>query len=84
MKLYSSKKQIVDFVAFHVLILSASLLISVCSRNRVKKVFLLFNFGTETSVISKICIWWWRGGGENHRYLCCVSSFSNCFFSDKR
>ena len=63
-KLYSSKGKIVDYVAFHaVLILSASLSISACTRNQVKKVFLLFIFGPESSVISKIWKWWWWGGG---------------------
>ena len=42
-----------------------------------------FIFGTEISVFRKICKWWWRGGGGKLRRRCSVSSFSNCYFSDK-
>ena len=45
--------------------------------------FMSFIFGTEISVFPKICKWWWRGGGGKLRRRCCVSSFSNCYFSDK-
>ena len=48
-----------------------------------KKVFLLFIFGTESCVFSKLCKWWRWGGGGKLRRRCCVSSFSNCYFSDK-
>ena len=44
---------------------------------------MLFSFGTEISVFLKICKWWWWGGGGKLRRRCCVSSFSNCYFSDK-
>ena len=44
---------------------------------------MLFNFGTEISVFSKICKWWRWGGGGTLRRRCCVSSFLNCYFSDR-
>ena len=34
-------------------------------------------------MISKLWKWWWWGGGGKLRRRCCVSSFSNCYFSDK-
>ena len=44
---------------------------------------MLFNFGTEICVFSKICKWWRWGGGGTLRRRCCVSSFLNCYFSDR-
>ena len=44
---------------------------------------MLFNFGTEKCIFSKLWKRWWWGGGGKLRRRCCVSSFSNCYFSDK-
>ena len=70
-------------IFFQILILKASILLSAFAWNREKKVLLLFLFGTESCVFSKLCKWWRRGGGGKLRRCCCVSSFSNCYFSDK-
>ena len=43
-----------------------------------------FNFGTESCVVSKLCKWWRWGSGGKLRRRCCVTTFSNCYFSDKR
>ena len=84
LKLYSSK-EIVDFVAFHaVLILSASLSISACTWNQVKKVFFFvyFWYGKQCDfkIMEMVVVGRWR----NHRRLCCVSFFSNSFFRKKK
>ena len=70
-------------IFFQILLLKASILLSDFAWNRDKKVLLLFLFGTESCVFSKLCKWWRRGGGGKLRRRCCVSSFSNCYFSDK-
>ena len=75
------KKYLVLFFLF--LFWKYQFLLSAFAWNREKKVFLFFSFGTESCVFSKLCKWWRRGGGGKLRRCCCVSSFSNCYFSDK-
>ena len=76
-------KELSCFVFFFFLFWKYQYLLSAFAWNREKKVFLLFIFGTESCVFSKLCKWWRRGGGGMLRRRCFVSSFSNCYFSDK-
>ena len=73
------------FICFTLILILTALLslsfLQVCVWSRVNKV--LFIFGTESVVFSKIFKWCRLGGGGTLRRLCCVATFSNSYFSDK-
>ena len=65
------------------MIIMSVLVILMNSSLNFKRDELFFSFGKECCIFSNLCKWWRWGGGLTQRRSCCVSSFSNCFFSDR-